>query len=231
MSRRIKLWEDPYGNGELYKKKYMTFKPGLTVLVGCNGIGKTTLLNNIQTELKKKDIPYIMFDNLNDGGESARSRAGYHQDLAFLATAMQSSEGENIVMNIGVLASELREFISTGVKNDFSSRLAKIFRSDDCEEKHVTSNERWILLDAIDSGLSIDNICNIKEYLFKTIFTDPHNQDKDIYIIASANEYELANGENCLDVLNGNYIKFKDYNEYRELILKTREEKEKRHDV
>lgn len=226
MSRRIKLWEDPYGNGDLYKKKYITFKPGLTVLVGCNGIGKTTLLHNIRNTLRHKEIPYVSFDNLHDGGSNAMSAAGFEGDYSFLATAMGSSEGENIVMNLGKLASNLRQFITTGKNNDKASKLIRAFGGD--EDKKVITNERWILLDAIDSGLSVDNVCDVKKYLFKSIFTDPINQDKDVYIIASANEYELARNERCLDVYSGQYVDLKSYEAYRELILSTRKAKDER---
>lgn len=229
MSRKIKLWENPYGDGSLYNKKYITFNPGLTVLVGCNGIGKTTLLRNIKASLKDKDIPYITFDNLQDGGDNAREKAGFEKDFSFLAASITSSEGENIVMNIGNLAAKLRHFISTGENGDKMSEFIELINSNLKlnKKKSINTNERWILLDAIDSGLSIDNVCEIK-YLFETIFNDTKSQDKDIYIIASANEYELANGENCLDVINGKFVKFKDYEDYKNLILMTRKEKEKR---
>lgn len=226
MSREIKLWQDPYGEGNLFKKKSVTFEPGLTVLVGCNGIGKTTMLHNIKSCLRKEKIPCIEFDNCTDGGHFGRERAGIEEDYVFLATAAFSSEGENIVMNLGKLASRLRKFIATGDNGDKSAEFIRIITGEEKEE--ITSNERWILLDAIDSGLSVDNICDVKEYLFNTILTDPENQDKDIYIIASANEYELANGENCLDVLNGLFTEFISYEDYKRFILATKKEKEKR---
>jgi len=41
----IKTWRDPYDRGWLLTKpKEIFIKPGLTVLVGCNGAGKTTIL-------------------------------------------------------------------------------------------------------------------------------------------------------------------------------------------
>ena len=48
------------------------------------------------------------------------------------------------------------------------------------------------------------------------------------YIVVSANEYEMANNENCLDVCKGKYIKFKDYDEYKEFILESRKIKDSR---
>lgn len=231
MGRKIKLWEDPYGEGNLYTKKSVTIKPGLTVLVGCNGIGKTTFLNNIQEQLKKQDIPCIMFDNLNDGGSNARSNAAYHEDFSFVATSMQSSEGENIVLNIGRLASRLGYFVKNGIdystKNKFAEALKTIINNEEDDQKLIP-NERWILLDAVDSGLSIDNIVEIKRDLFDTMLK--FNFDNEIYIIVSANEYEMANGENCLDVYNMKYVKFKDYDEYRELILRSNKDKNRRYE-
>ena len=44
MSRIFKLNKDPYDTCEiLFKKKEVEIMPGVTVLVGCNGTGKTTL--------------------------------------------------------------------------------------------------------------------------------------------------------------------------------------------
>lgn len=210
MSRRIKLWEDPHSMGyNLYAKKSVTIKNGVTVLVGCNGIGKSTLLHNIRSVLKNADVPYIEFDNLHDGGSRSRDRAGFYGDIDFLATSMCSSEGENIVMNMGRIAGKIGNFI----------------------KKNPDNKELWILLDAIDSGLSIDNIVDIKELLFKTILEDKRNAEREIYIIVSANEYEIARGEQCLDVYNMKYVKFKDYEEYRKLILDSREWKNNREKV
>ena len=95
-------------------------------------------------------------------------------------------------------------------------------------EPEELSNERWILLDAIDSGLSVDNVVDVKELLFKTILE--HNFGKEIYIVVSANEYELARNEKCFDVYNGKYIKINNYEEYRDFILKSKEEKNERED-
>ena len=119
-------------------------------------------------------------------------------------------------MNIGNFAEKLGFFVKNGMQNK---------RKDNAEELE-TSKERWILLDAIDSGLSVDNIVDLKEQLFETILE--YNCGNEIYIIVSANEYELARNEMCFDVYNGKYIEFKNYEEYRDFILKSREWKSKR---
>lgn len=47
----------------------------------------------------------------------------------------------------------------------------------------------------------------------------------EVYIVVSANSYEMASGEQCLDVWSGKYITFEDYEDYRRYILKTRARK------
>ena len=86
--------------------------------------------------------------------------------------------------------------------------------------------ELWFLFDALDSGLSIDAIAELKTDLFQ--FVIDQNPDKDVYIIVSANGYEFANGERCYDVANCKEVTFKDYNDYRKFILKSRQQKIKR---
>ena len=82
MSRKFQLERDCYDEGfNLYKKKIIEIKSGVTVLVGCNGIGKTTLLKQIRDKLKENKIPYIMFDNLHDGGSKAISEASFYSDF------------------------------------------------------------------------------------------------------------------------------------------------------
>lgn len=227
MSRKFVLERYYYDVGvNLYKKKSVTINSGVTVLVGCNGIGKTTLLHQIRDRLKTLNIPYIDYDNLSEGGNNSMSGALYNNDLSFLATAFQSSEGENIVLNIQKLATELANFIKTG-KTKNKNPFADIFKSlneEDIKEKEIPS-ERWILLDAVDSGLSVDNIVDVKDF-FKAV--TEYNYGNDIYILVSANEYEMARGEQCFDVYNGKYLIFKDYEEYRNMILESKKRKEER---
>ena len=232
MSERIiNTWRDPYDEGfSTCRPKQITIKSGLTILVGCNGAGKTTLLHNIQDELKKENIPYHMFDNLHDGGANAKSGAAFEEDWAFVATSMASSEGENINMNIGNLAKKLKEFMVTGRISDRFTRIGDAFASFSGEKEYEVpeTKERWLLLDAIDSGFSIDNVIEAKDF-FKMVIKDFSDHGYDLYIVASANEYELANGENCFDVMNGKYVQFKDYDDFRKFILRSREKKDKRY--
>lgn len=228
--RIIDTWRDPYDEGwSVCNRKQIEFKPGLTVLVGCNGIGKTTTLENIKEQLKEEKVPCVMFDQLN---EDVAGDALWNQDYSLAANAMASSEGEKIGLAVKQFSTKLRDFIYNG-RYSRGHDLAYIIHKEeiDKEVREILrpQKERWILIDAIDSGYSIDNTVEIKE-LFDTIIKDTtDNFDKEVYLIVSANAYELARNEQCMDVTTGKYITFKDYEDYRRFILKTRQKKEKRY--
>lgn len=127
----------------------------------------------------------------------------------FLATAVMSSEGENIVMNIGNYAVKIRKAV------------------DLAESKE--NKEVWIFFDAADSGLSIDGIKEVKTKLLNLVQDDCKAKGVEVYIIISTNAYEFANGEQCFDVYNCKYRTFKDYDEYSKFICKSKEIKNRRY--
>jgi len=229
--RTFKIEKEPYDEGEIiYQSDKITFNPGVTVLVGCNGCGKTTLINMIKSRLKKENIPCICYNNLVEGGKDSINNAMRRGDMSFVANGFISSEGELISLNLGEFARQIGEFIKYGKKEksnleDIISRLADA-TSDSTESDSIKTKERWVLLDAVDSGLSVDNIVDLQS-LFDMILSDTV-QEYEVYIVISANEYELARGQNCLDVTQGSYIAFSDYEEYREFILNSRSKKDNR---
>ena len=209
MSRQFTLNNDWYGEDDfnIFTQKKITIKSGLTVLVGCNGAGKTTLLKQIEQSLKSKDIPVMLHNNKSDGERELKSRAALYGDFNIVAKLMMSSEGENIVSVMSEIARKMGDFT----------------------RRNGNSKELWFMFDAVDSGLSIDNILEIKEQLIPIVLE--HDADKDIYFLISTNSYEFARGENCFDVINGKYIKFANYEEYRDFILKSKEQKLERYDA
>ena len=214
--RNIDVYKDPFGAGfSLTKASKISIESGLTVLVGCNGAGKTTMLNNIEDELQKADVPVFRYSELEVRGV-IRDNALMHGDMTFVAQSALSSEGENISLNLGKHLPQMKYFIETGKP----SAKAK---------GTIMSNERWILLDAVDSGFSIDNILEFKN-IFDLMSETAKSVDAVLYIVASANAYEFANGEDCIDIFSGEHIRFSSYDEYREFILKTRELKKERYE-
>lgn len=204
MSRFFKITRKPYDDF-IYKKSDIEINPGVTILTGCNGYGKTTLLQMMKEALHSSKIPVMYYSNEVDGGAVAVSSNLFINDITTAATLMQSSEGEQIYINFGTIASKIGKFI----------------------REHKEDKELWILFDAIDSGLSIDNMIEVKELLFETILND--TKGKDVFIICSANSYEMCRDSKCFDVYLGEYTEFKDYEDYRKYILKCRKQKDKRY--
>ena len=207
MSKTFKIPKKPYGSEIVYKKSDITLEPGFTALVGCNGSGKTTLLRLIKEQLLKENIPVFTYDNKTEGASTMISRAVLYGQMPLAGTLATSSEGEQIMVCLGEIAQQIGSFI----------------------RKNSDSDEFWIFLDAIDSGFSIDNIIEIKDFFKDCLVPDVRGKGKEVHILCSANSFEVANGENCFDVINGEYVTFKDYEEYKRFILSSRKTKDKRY--
>lgn len=235
MSYEIKVWRDPYDVGyNVTKARKVELKPGLTVLVGCNGAGKSTFLLNVEEQARHEKIPILFYDNLTHGGKSEGfSAALWNGEMEFAATLWNSSEGEGISLNVGnKVASKLNMFLKTGkTKKGREMALAEAFErlSGENQKEESITNKRIILLDAVDSGFSIDNVLELKAFL-SLVMEDSEKMGLETYILASANEYELVCGERCLDVISGKEISFKTYEAYKRFILKSRKKKELRLD-
>lgn len=202
--RTFNIERDWNGMGcNIFAKKTVSLTEGVTVLAGCNGSGKTTFLKQLHQILKSEGTPVMMFDNLSDGGQNARQLAAFRHEWSALATSICGSEGENISMNIGNFAGRLGDFVRSA----------------------PAGKDVFVLLDAVDSGYSIDNVVELKELFDLIIRTET---TRSVYIVVSANSYELARYEDCWDVNRCEYIKFKDYYEYREFVLASRKLKDSR---
>lgn len=204
MARKFQIPTDPYDEGvRLYSRKDISFKPGLTALIGCNGSGKSTLLMLLQDQLRKDpDILVMKYDDRYDGGHNLMEKMGFYDDLAGLMAMMTSSEGERIYQGVGQFIGSIRRQV---------------------HKNHP--KELWILLDAVGSGLSIDKIDELKE-LADIIVED--NTGIDVYYVISTNEYEFAAGTDCIDVTTFKHMTFSDYTVYRSYILETAMKKDKR---
>lgn len=209
-SLTIDIIKRPY-DIEIFSYSTLTISPGITVFVGCNGAGKSSLLKNIEKVCKKKDISYVMFDSkkespsdtlqhiLNYGTSSHFNFASCTNSLMF------RSEGETLRENIALRCMRKIGYLVSNSQND----------------------DVVILLDAIDSGLSIDHVVELKDFIHTHILEDIEKCGKDGYIIMSANTYEMTYGERCIDVQTGQEIRFDSYDDYKDFILKSKEIKTK----
>lgn len=208
MPRTFIIDKYPLDEGfKLYQSDKFTFDTGITVLVGCNGTGKTTLLRALQYQLKHlKETESIYYKYYDNDMESCSLGYNSLDDFRLFGALATSSEGEKINLNIA-------EFVNN------------LFKDSD---KYEDSKEIWILIDSVDSGMSIDNLVYMKTF-FHSAFINKY-PGKDIYVVVSTNSYETARGENCMDVRTAKHIKFEDYEEYRKFILNSRKYKEKRNE-
>ena len=228
---RIKIWKDPYCEGfNTCTAGSISIQEGVTVVVGCNGAGKSTLIHNISEQLKEEHITVLMYNNLHDGGSYSFGALLFDGDYSGAASMWASSEGEQIRQNICNIAKQVHRYLKTGntEKSDRELTWEKLFKTESEVQKDRV-DERWILLDAVDSGYSVDNVIDLKN-LFNMITKDAKQLGVNLYIVITANEYELANGQQCLDVHTGKYITFKDYEEYRSYIIKSRKKVDARYE-
>lgn len=232
--REFSTWRDPYEAGySTCKPRRILIEDGLTVLVGCNGSGKSTLLRNIENELKSKDIPVVLFDSGVEKRSNAIGAAISNGNVGLASNFMTASEGEAIGLHLGQFMYNLRNFVITGIyssayglsKNKFLDAFSKL--GSDTHKEKPQSDERWLLMDSVDSGYSIDAIRELKE-LFNIISEDAISKNVHLYIVIAANTYELARDGRCFNVQLGKYVTFNSYEEYTKFILKTRKLKDER---
>lgn len=228
--RNFRFPKDVYDTGvNIYKKGSATIYPGITVLVGCNGSGKTTLMRIIKEKLTEHKIPLIYYNNLSDGGNDSMQEALMSGNMKFLMESSLSSEGERIVLNLRKVINQIVHFIKNGeLKESSDSSLMEALRKasgiKDNYEVRSTKDELWILIDAADSGLSIDNIIDLKFVLNRAI--QDNCTGTTFYIVVSCNEYEMCDGEQCFDVQKMKYVSIKSYSKFKKVILDSRKYKD-----
>lgn len=202
MGRTFSIEKYPFDDStQIFKKSKITLNSGVTILVGCNGIGKSTLMRRIKSALNNENIPVFMYDNLTEGNGYARTKSAFYGQWELFSEQFSASEGEAISLNLCTVAREIGAFV----------------------RNNKNASELWILFDAIDSGLSIDQIREVKEDLIHFIYNYIQNDGIEPYIIVSANEYEMCIDENCFDIAEGKYRRFKTYDAYSKCVMKSRD--------
>lgn len=207
MNLRLRIPTKYYGKEKIFTRANFELHSGLTVLVGCNGIGKSTVLHFLNQQLNSDNIIF-KFNNLVDGGSHAKEKHMLNDDIDFVVRSYISSEGEEIMLNF----------------EDLTQRMGKTVR-----EAKVSNQDRvFFLFDALDSGLSIDHIVEMKK-LFGFVISDCLSNGISPYIVVAANSYEMAKGSDCLKLPSLTYGNFTDYDTYRKYIIKTRDQKNERY--
>lgn len=185
----------------------------VTLLFGANGVGKSSLIKGIlkQKEIKfncDKEIKLYSYINNEQNFRNMNKNSNLSYEDMFNPylinkkyNAEELSEGQSIIYS-----------------------LQDIFEL--CMQIKDDSNDSVILLDEIDSGLSIDNV----DYLSDKIkeITDKYSN---IQFIITFNNFEFCrNFPKVFNMYNGKYINIESYEQYRNIINSNREMLlEKRH--
>ena len=186
----------------LHRPYNLTLYPGITVLVGKNGSGKTTLLKQVREYCNKNGYKYFEYSDMRNGRSNGMEIALFHEDFNMVSTLFDSSEGQNVYNNFAYSLSKMGKFVREASEDKPS----------------------FILLDSIDSGLSIDLIREIKDFFNEVLLKDINN--KPIYILVTTNQYEFTIGCRCINVKNGKDITFKSYKSYASFICRKRRSKQ-----
>ena len=197
---------------DIYETGTFEFEPGVTVLLGCNGSGKTNLMRLLSEEIgRRRKIPCYWYD-IRKADSTLGARAFVSgKDVADHLLSNFLSEGEKMKHQLSKLVGELGSFVF----------------SDDVKD----AGEAWIFFDSLDSGWSIDNCREFVE-LTRTIF-ESNPEGVRIYLLIAANAYEFArqDGWAKLDVQTGGYLprfeSFDSYDTYAKYVMGTRERKDR----
>lgn len=192
--------------------------PGITMLIGPNGSGKTTALSQLRSlfstedDLIKKWNKLEINDSIRDLYSSylydnvyeetfTKSTWGATDHIDRVAQTFENSEGQNMYDYLYYKINEIGQAVTKAIKNN---------------KKGI-----FLLFDGLDSGLSLDVINTIRKSVLEFIIeTEKKRSNLEVYIICSANSYEFCNNYDCIDVTNQKHITFTNYEDYEKYFVK-----------
>lgn len=223
--KTFRIYKDNYYYEDqvLYKKSKIEFKENtVSCLIGCNGIGKTTLVRQITDD--GQDCLHKSAFDLIDGKRELAFRAALSDDKRTEAdytefylnynkrTAIYNNEDDLIMRDL------CKGFSSTGESaiNDLGLALQLLFKK---IEEHKGSTF-YVVLDDLDVGVSINILRIINELIDKLVKKLIEN-DITYYIILTANSYELVKNRDCVSCIDFSHHSFTDYETYANYVAVT----------
>lgn len=209
----LKLHSNPkYTNNESIPISY-TFKPGVTALIGSNGSGKSTVLRQIHSLFHSGSWSKISYnDNIrglyssyyynNEHEQKYRKQSWleeFNDGTQRLARTFENSEGQNMWDFLYYQMQDIGKAVNVA--------------------KNTGKKGIFLLFDAMDSGLSLDKLYELKSQVFDFIIHTERDVDLEVYIVCSTNSYEFVKGYDCIDVTNQKHISFNTFEEYEQYFI------------
>lgn len=182
------------------KTNKLTLIPNkITVLVGKNGYGKTSLMRGIEEWCEEHNEICVSWSDNEYGRDNGRGILGFHEDYKNLASMAFVSEGQSIMSSIRIF---------------FIGKCVKAMNNRKPDQENI-----FLLMDQLDSGLDVHQINYIKKVINDTLIDDMHVKNGlDVYPIITANTYEVAIGEDCVDPITREHMCFNTLEEYTKYI-------------
>lgn len=223
-------------NKNYYKENDLLYKTNsiellenkVYVLTGCNGLGKSTLIHQI-TEDRKTSLKHFAYNLLHDYNGYSR----FKHALSIDDDKKQEYDTYYLSINIKSYTDRTNDCFSDIAYNFRSQGEKLLFNMIPClqivnkELNRLKNKTLYLFLDDLDVGISLDVIEEEKHVVEKFIKKLKENNTKYVIVIA-ANNYELTKLGTCIDCITLKPINFKDYDNYKSYVVKTREYKEKR---
>ena len=223
---------DPYYDEDyLFDKDTLTLTDKVTVFVGPNGYGKTTLTKAIKEGLKRQGA--FAFNNnayqhnLDRGFRSAFAPDSEDTEepitIGFMAYDSHADDHSNSISsalaNDNFMLFALRKESSEGENNLYS--LTELFNNAGAVAKEYPNLEQLVLfVDGIDSGLSVDMLDLIVRTLdIKIQQVESLNPNLEVAIVFTTNNYEMTRSLPTFDTTTFEPVSYDSYEDFRTDML------------
>ena len=189
------------GYNEAKTNRLSLRKNNITIVVGRNGYGKSSLLSGIDAAFKNNPNVLVVHWSDNEYGRgNAMDTLLWNDDIEGLASMAFHSEGQKMRESFGRF---------------FLAKVGSAVRRINPEDGIDTA---FLLVDQLDSGLDVHQINLVKQIFRDTIIPDMKSRGiKKVYVVMTANSYEMVRGEECIDPITRMHFKFdcaEDFNAY-----------------
>ena len=223
---------DPYYDEDyLFDKDTLTLTDKVTVFVGPNGYGKTTLTKAIKEGLKRQGA-FDFANNTHERNLSRGFRNAFTPDskdtndaatIGFMAYDSHADDHSNSISsalaNDNFMLFALRKESSEGENNLYS--LAELFNNAGAVAKEHPNLEQLVLfVDGIDSGLSVDMLDLIVRTLdIKIQQVESLNPNLEVAIVFTTNNYEITRSLPTFDPTSFEPVSYDSYEDFRTDML------------